>query len=97
MKRIALLGYNEVKGGHFWNGVSRVIYNQTVMLRERGYEVFFYNLFSREQYKDLNRFLNDNAIDVAVWHMTTLKIKGRVHTPCPLICLKSPPSPCQMA
>lgn len=86
-KRIAFLGYNEPDGKTFYNGVVRVIYNQAQMLKERGYEVLYYHLFSREQYKGLNRFLKENAIDVALWHMTTLKIRGRLHTPCPLICL----------
>lgn len=87
VNRIALLGYNEVNGDGFWNGVSRVIYNQTMMLRERGYEVICHNFFTRDEYKNLNRFLIENKIDLAIWHMTTLKIKGRIHTPCPLICL----------
>ena len=86
-KRIAFLGYNEPDGKTFYNGVVRVIYNQAQMLKERGYEVLYYHLFSREQYKGLNRFLKENAIDIALWHMTTLKIRGRLHTPCPLICL----------
>ena len=85
--RIAFLGYNEPDGKTFGNGVVRVIYNQAQMLKARGHEVFYYHLFSRAQYKGLNRFLNENAIDVAVWHMTTLKFKGHLHTPCPLICL----------
>lgn len=87
VKRVAFLGYNEPDGKTFGNGVVRVIFNQAQMLKERGYEVLYYHLFSRAQYKGLNRFLKENAIDVAVWHMTSLKIKGRLHTPCPLICL----------
>lgn len=87
MKRVAFLGYNEPDGKNFGNGVVRVIYNQAQMLKERGYEVFYYHLFSREQYRGLNSFLRENAIDVAVWHMTTLKFRGHLHTPCPLICL----------
>lgn len=87
VKRIALLGYNEVKGDIFWNGVSRVVFNQTMMLRERGYEVICCNFFTRDEYKNLNHFLIEKKIDLAIWHMTTLKIKGRIHTPCPLICL----------
>lgn len=86
-KRIVFLGYNEPDGKTFGNGVARVIYTQCKELRERGHEVFFYHLFSKEQYKGLNDFLIENRIDVAVWHMTTLKIKSRLHTPCPLICL----------
>lgn len=87
IKRIAFLGYNEPDGKTFGNGVARVIYNQAQILKERGYEVLYYHLFSKKQYKGLNRFLKENAIDVAVWHMTSLKVKGRLHTPCPLICL----------
>lgn len=86
-KCIAFLGYNEPDGKTFGNGVVRVIYNQAQMLKSRGYEVLFYHLFSREQYKNLNRFLNENAVNIAVWHMTTLKFRGHLHTPCPLICL----------
>ena len=86
-KRIAFLGYNEPDGKTFGNGVVRVIYNQAQILKERGHEVYYYHLFSRKQYKNLNRFLKENAIDIAVWHMTTLKVRGRLHTPCPLICL----------
>lgn len=85
--RIAFLGYNEPDGKTFGNGVVRVIYNQAQMLKARGHEVFYYHLFSRAQYKGLNRFLKENAINVAVWHTTTLKFKGHLHTPCPLICL----------
>lgn len=87
-KRIAFLGYNEPDGKTFYNGVVRVIYNQAQMLKELGHEAFYYHLFSREQYMGLNSFLSENAIDVAVWRMTTLKIRGRLHTPCPLICLR---------
>lgn len=87
IKRIAFLGYNEPDGKTFGNGVERVIYNQAQMLKERGYEILYYHLFSRTQYKGLNRFLRENAVDVAVWHMTSLKVKGRLHIPCPLICL----------
>ena len=87
IKKIALLGYNEVQGTHFWNGVARVIYNQTQWFRNHGYEVIHYNFFSHEEYKSLYGFLEENAVDVALWHMTTLKIKGRIQTPCPLVCL----------
>lgn len=86
-KRIAFLGYNEPDGKIFGNGVVRVIYNQAQMLKNRGYEVFYYHLFSKEEYWGLNRFLEEKEIDVAVWHMTTLKFKGRIRTSCPLICL----------
>ena len=85
--RIAFLGYNEPDGQHFGNGVARVIYNQAYMLKQRGNEVYYYHLFSKAEYKNLNRFLTENAIDIAVWHMTSLKLKGRLHTPCPLVCL----------
>lgn len=85
--RIAFLGYNEPDGKHFGNGVVRVIYNQAQMLKQRGHVVLYYHLFSKEQYRGLDGFLKENAIDVALWHMTTLKFKGRLHTPCPLICL----------
>ncbi|MBQ8958962.1 MAG: hypothetical protein IJ057_10800 [Bacteroidales bacterium] len=87
MMRIAFLGYNEPDGQYFGNGVVRVIYNQAQMLKQRGNEVYYYHLFSKAEYKNLNRFLKDNAIDIALWHMTTLKFKGRLHTPCPLVCL----------
>ncbi len=86
-KRIAFLGYSKPDGKTFGNGVVRVIYNQSQMLEKRGYEIFYYHLFSKEQYRGLNRFLKENSIDVAVWHMTTLKFKKHLHTPCPLICL----------
>ncbi len=49
--------------------------------------MYYYHLFSKAEYKNLNRFLTENSIDIAVWHMTTLKLKGRLHTPCPLVCL----------
>lgn len=85
--RICLLGYPEVAKGNFCNGVSKVIYEMTEYFCKRGDTVFHYHLFRREQYEELNGFLLSNRIDVAIWHMTTLKIKGRLHLPCPLICL----------
>lgn len=87
MKTICFLGYNEPDGKTFGNGVARVAFNQAKMLRERGYKVIFYHLFSKEEFQNLNAFLSDNSVDIALWHMTTLKIRRRLHTPCPLVCL----------
>lgn len=87
MYRICFLGYPEPKGDSFGNGVARVEYEMAQLLRQRGHDVFFYHLFSTHQYKKLNRFLNENKIQIALWHMTTLKIKRPIHTPCPLISL----------
>lgn len=87
MARICFLGYPEPQGNSFGNGVAKVEYEMATLLRERGHEISFYHLFSSEQYKNLNRFLIENNIQVAVWHMTTLKFKRHIHTPCPLISL----------
>ncbi|HPH63688.1 MAG TPA: glycosyltransferase [Paludibacteraceae bacterium] len=87
MERICFLGYSEPDGQSFGNGVVRVIYNQARILRKRGYEVYFYHLFSSEEYKHLNTFLRENNIDLAFWHMTTLKVKRHIHLVCPLVCL----------
>lgn len=85
--KIAFLGYPEPDGKTFGNGVARVIYNQAEYLKSRGYEVYYYHLFSKEQYQELPKFLVKNNISIAVWHMTTLRIKKIAHTPCPIICL----------
>lgn len=87
MTRIAFLGYPEPDGVHFGNGVARVIFNMAKAFRERGDIVIFYHLFSLEQYSGLNVFLINNQIDIAIWHMTSLKIKRPFNPPCPLICL----------
>lgn len=87
MYRICFLGYPEPIGDSFGNGVARVEYEMAQLLRNRGHKVFFYHLFSTHQYKKLNSFLIENKIQIALWHMTTLKIKRPIHTSCPLISL----------
>jgi len=83
--RICLLGYPEVEKGSYDTGVGRVEYTMAMWLRNNGHEVLFYQLFTREQYRSLNEFLLENGIDVAVWHMSTTKLKGKLTLPCPLI------------
>ena len=86
-KKICFLGYGEPSGELVGNGVVRVIKLQAKILRDRGYDVCFFHLFSIKEYKELNQFLIKNEIDLALWHMTSLKIKWWLHTPCPLVCL----------
>lgn len=85
--KICFLGYSEPDGKTFENGVVRVVYNMAQLFRAHGYKVCFYHLFSREEYKGLNQYLLDNDVDLAIWHMTSLKFRGLISTPCPLICL----------
>jgi len=85
--KICFLGYSEPDGKVFANGVMRVVYNMAQLFRARGYEVCFYHLFTRAEYKGVNQFLRDNQVDMAIWHMSSLKFKGQLNTPCPLICL----------
>ena len=88
MKKIVFLGHNnkEPNGDRIVDGVERVMYNQKIILEERGFEVLYYQLFTKEQYKGLNHYLKENDVDVAVLHMYTPKIKKWLNLPCPLIC-----------
>ena len=87
MKRICFCGGCHSRPERIYSGIPRVMLCMDQYFTEKGCEVFYYCLYSREDYRRLNGFLIDNRIDVVVWHMATLKIKGRLRLPCPLVCL----------
>lgn len=87
MKRICFCGGCDSRPATIYSGIPRVMLCMDYYFTRQGCEVLYYRLYSREDYKKLNGFLIDNHIDLVIWHMATLKLKGSLRLPCPLVCL----------
>lgn len=81
---ICILGYPRVDG-KIVNGIAKVTHQFTTFFESCGDNVYNYHLFTKKQYDELSNFCIENKIDIALWNMSTLNIKGKINMPCPLI------------
>lgn len=81
---ICILGYPRVDGT-IGNGIAKVTCQLTTFFESCGDSVYNYHFFTKKQYEELHDFCIENRIDIALWNMSTLNIKGIINVPCPLI------------
>lgn len=81
---ICILGYPRIDD-IICSGVAKVTQRFTLFFERCGDKVYNYHFFTLQEYDELYNFCLMNKIDVAIWHMSSLNLGGKINLPCPLI------------
>ena len=83
--KICLLGYHEPHVNAYYNGAHKAMYLQAVQLKAQNHEVIFHTMLVPSDFAEIYDFLKSEQVELAIWHITNLRIMGRLRFPCPVV------------
>ena len=83
--KICLLGYHEPQVNAYYNGAHKAMYLQALHLKAQNHEVIFHTMLVPSDFAEIYDFLKSEQVDLGIWHITNLRIMGRLHFPCPVV------------